>query len=212
MSRVKVIGYTVSLDGFGTGEPQTLEMPFGNSGHPLQQWMLEMMHRRNNQESDTDDINDMLEHSPNSIGAYIMGRNMFSPNRGEEDESWKGWWGDNPPYHCPVYVMTHYPRGELVMDGGTIFRFVSGTPEEVLAIAREAAGEKNIQVGGGAFTMRAFLNEGLIDEALITVAPVMVGRGERLWDGLDNLMEHYTLTEAIGIGSATHLRLTKRAS
>ena len=210
MSRVRVVGFTVSLDGFGTGTGQSFDMPFGDTGHELQQWMYEKMISDKKSEGDPDDVTDALEHSPDSIGAYIMGRNMFSPNRGEEDDSWKGWWGSNPPYHCPVYVMTHYPREEIVMDGGTIFRFVSGTPQEVLAIARETAGEKDVQVGGGVTTMRAFLKEGLVDEALIRVAPVMVGHGERLWDGLGNLMDTYELTQSRSSGDHAQLRFARR--
>ncbi len=210
MSRVRVHGFSISLDGFGTGEPQSLESPFGHAGERLHEWFFETAAWQGYPGGKVGVANDLLARNGSGIGAFIMGRNMFSPQRGPwEDESWRGWWGDNPPYHCPTFVMTHHPRPDLEMEGGTVFRFVSGSPSEVLDLAREASGDKDIQVSGGVGTLRAFLKEGLIDEAHIAVVPIVLGRGERLWDGLEDLTDRYDVTEAVGIGSVTHLRLVK---
>lgn len=211
MSRVRVTGFSISLDGFGTGEPQSLEHPFGHAGERLHQWMFETAAWKGYPEGKVGIANDILARNHAGVGAHIMGRNMFSPQRGPwEDESWRGWWGENPPYHCPTFVITHHPRPDLVMEGGTTFRFVSGSPAEVLAMAKDAAGEHDVQVSGGVSTLRDFLREGLIDEAHIAVSPIILGRGERLWDGLDNLMDNYDVSEAIGDGNVTHLRLVRR--
>ncbi len=209
MSRVRVHNFSISLDGFGTGDVQTLENPFGHVGERLHEWMISTDAFGGTGKRGIE--NDLVAHTIVGVGAMIMGRNMFSPHRGPwEDASWRGWWGDNPPYHNPVFVMTHHARPSLEMEGGTTFRFVSGTPQEVLAMAREAAGDLDIQVCGGVSTVRDFLAAGLIDEAHIAVAPVVVGRGERLWDGLEGLTETYDLVEAVGVGKMTHLRLVRK--
>ena len=211
MSRVRVHGFSISLDGFGTGEPQTLETPFGHAGHKMHQWMIETAAWQG-EGGNYGIANDLVKRSNQGVGATIMGRNMFSPTRGDwGDESWRGWWGENPPYHNPTFVMTHHSRPELAMEGGTTFHFVSGTPAEVLALAREAANGEDVQVAGGVSVLRAFLQEGLIDEAHLVIAPLVLGRGERLWDGLDDLMERYDVSESVGIGIYTHLRLVKRS-
>lgn len=210
MSRVRVHGFSVSLDGFGTGEPQTLESPFGHAGQQLHEWMLETAAWHGNTGGRYGFASDLVHRSNQGVGATIMGRNMFSPTRGAWDEEWKGWWGDNPPYHHVTFVMTHHPRQDLVMEGGTIFRFVSASPAEVLEMAREAADGQDVQVGGGVSTLRAFLAEGLIDEAHLVISPIILGRGERLWDGLDSLMDRYEVVESVGIGNVTHIRLVKR--
>lgn len=194
MSKVRVHCFSISLDGYGTGEPQTLETPFGHAGHQMHQWMARTAHGAamfGGSEGSHGIENDMVERSFQGVGATIMGRNMFGPQRGPwEDESWQGWWGSNPPYHHPTFVMTHYPRPDVVMEGGTVFHFVSGSPAEVLTRAREVAGDQDVCVRGGVRTLRAFLREGLIDEAHIVVTPVILGRGENLWTGLDNLNEN----------------------
>lgn len=211
MPRVRVHGFSISLDGFGTGEPQTLESPFGHAGERLHDWMIETASWQGFPKGRSGFASDLVDRFGQGVGAHIMGRNMFSPHRGPwEDESWQGWWGDNPPYHCPTFVMTHHSRPDLEMEGGTTFKFVAGTHAEVLAMAREAAGEKDVQVSGGVNTLRNFLREGLIDEAHIVVTPIVLGRGERLWDGLDNLMDLYELVEAVGLGNVSHLRLVRR--
>ncbi len=211
MSRVRVHGFSISLDGFGTGEPQTLESPFGHAGERLHEWMLGTAAWLGDSGS-YGIANDLVKRSNQGVGATIMGRNMFSPTRGAwEDESWRGWWGENPPYHNPTFVMTHHSRPDLEMEGGTTFRFVAGSPAEVLAMAREAAGEQDVQVAGGVSVLRTFLKEGLIDEAHIVITPLVLGRGERLWDGLENLTDTYAVSEAVGIGNVTHLRLVKKS-
>lgn len=158
-------------------------------------------------------VNDMVERSFNGVGATIMGRNMFGPQRGPwEDEAWQGWWGDNPPYHHPTFVMTHHHRPDLQMEGGTTFRFVSGSPSEVLQMAREAAGELDICVRGGVSTLRDFLREGFIDEAHIVIVPIVLGKGENLWEGLSNLTDMYGVRESIGSEGVSHLRLVRNRS
>lgn len=211
MSRVRVHGFSISLDGFGTGEPQSLQSPFGHAGERLHEWMFQTAVWQGDSGGSYGIANDLVQRSNQGVGATIMGRNMFSPLRGDwDDELWRGWWGENPPYHHPTFVMTHHPRPDLAMEGGTVFHFMAGTPAEVLALAREAANGQDVQVAGGVSVLRAFLREGLIDEAHIVVSPLVLGRGERLWDGLEDLMDRYELSESVGIGNVTHLRLLKR--
>lgn len=156
MSQVRAHCFSISLDGFGTGEGQSLEEPFGHAGHRLHEWMAKTASGAamfGGPAGEFGVVNDMVERSFNGVGATIMGRNMFGPQRGPwEDESWQGWWGDNPPYHHPTFVITHHHRPDLQMEGGTTFRFVSGTPSEVLQMARETAGELDICVRGGVST------------------------------------------------------------
>ncbi|MCA9832338.1 MAG: dihydrofolate reductase family protein [Thermomicrobiales bacterium] len=210
MSRVRVHGFSISLDGFGTGDYQTLEEPFGHIGQRLHQWMFDAGAFGGTVKYGI--VNDMLEHSGHRVGATIMGRNMFGPQRGpwQDDDDWKGWWGDNPPYHHPTFVMTHYPHESIPMEGGTTFHFVQGTPQEVLAIAQETAGDLDICIRGGVHTLRDFFREGLVDEAHIVISPVLAGRGERLWDDLDNFNDLYMVAESIGVGNHTHLRVVRR--
>lgn len=215
MSRVRVHSFSISLDGFGTGEPQSLEEPFGHAGHSLHTWMFrtaagaEMF---GGEQGEYGVANDMVERSFIGVGATIMGRHMFGPQRGPwPDDGWEGWWGENPPYHHPTFVMTHHPRESIEMEGGTTFHFVDGTPSEVLALAKEAAGDLDVCVRGGVSVLRDFLREGLVDEAHIVIAPVMLGRGERLWDGLENLFDLYNVAETVGLGNVIHLRLVRKA-
>lgn len=210
MSRVRAHGFTVSLDGFGASEDQSFDFPFGVTGDRLRAWMVETF--RFGQTPLYGIENDMSERSALGVGATIMGRNMYGPQRGPwpDNNDWKGWWGNNPPYHHPTFVMTHYPHESIEMEGGTTFHFVQGSPEKVLAIVRDAIGDKDICIRGGVNTLRAFLRAGLVDEAHIIVAPLILGRGERLWDGLDNLNDLYTVNEAIGIGDHAHLRLVRK--
>lgn len=215
MSRVRVHCFSISLDGFGTGEPQTLETPFGHAGERLHEWMIRTasfagMIGESRGEMGIE--NDMVERSFVDVGATIMGRNMFGPQRGPwEDESWTGWWGPDPPYHHPTFVMTHHHRPPVEMDGGTTFHFVSGTPREVLELAREAAGDQDICVRGGVSTLRDFIRGGLVDEAHIVIAPILLGKGENLWEGLADAMEQYDVTESVGVGNVTHLRLVRKS-
>lgn len=185
MPQLRVHNFAVSLDGFGAGLEQSLEAPLGVGAEALHEWVfatrtgLAMI----GQEGGTEGVDDrFLRAGEEGIGATIMGRNMFGPVRGPwPDESWRGWWGKVPPYHHPVYVLTHFPRPELPMEGGTVFRFVEATPREVLALAVEAAGGLDVRLGGGVSTVRAFLAESLVDELHVAIAPVFLGADERLF-------------------------------
>jgi len=170
---------TLTLDGFGTGENQRLEAPFGDGvGEDLHRWMFE---DGANNRAERDAIVD--------YGAFVMGRNMFDPGRGPWDPEWRGWWGPNPPYHRPVFVVTHHPRPSLEMEGGTVFHFVSDGPEHALARARAAAGDANVAIAGGVQTLRHYLNAGAVDRLYLTIAAELMHRGERLWDGLTARLE-----------------------
>jgi dihydrofolate reductase len=166
----------VSTDGFAAGPNQSLEYPLGEGGERLHRWMFEQPAE-----------NAAEIAAITASGAYIMGRNMFGPSRGPWDDEWKGWWGDEPPYHAPVFVLTHHPREPLTMEGGTTFIFVTDGIESALEQARAAAGEKTVSVAGGASTVRQYLSAGLIDELRLHIAPVVLGAGEPLLEGLDDL-------------------------
>jgi dihydrofolate reductase len=166
----------VSVDGFVAGPNQTLEHPLGEGGvDRLHRWMFE----------DADANAPEIEAITNA-GAYIMGRNMFGPGRKEWDTEWKGWWGEDPPYHAPVFVLTHYPRPPLKMQGGTTFNFVTDGVESAMAQARKAAGDKDISIAGGASVVNQFLQARLIDELRLHIAPLLIGKGERLFVGVEN--------------------------
>jgi dihydrofolate reductase len=189
MARLRVHNFSMSLDGFGAGPDQSLENPLGAGGESLHSWVFptRTWHAMVGEEGGTDGVDEaFMRAGIEGIGATIMGRNMFGPVRGDwPDESWRGWWGENPPYHHPVYVMTHYPRPDLPMEGGTVFHFVDASPREVLAMAFEAAEGLDVRLGGGVSTVRAFLAEGLVDELHVAIAPVFLGSGERLFgDGI----------------------------
>jgi dihydrofolate reductase len=186
----------MSVNGFTSGTNQRLDAPFGDGvgkdGERLTRWMFER----------TDESAAEIA-AITTAGAYIMGRNMFSPGRGEWDLDWRGWWGDDPPYHAPVFVLTHHPREPLTMEGGTTFTFVTDGIESALAQAREAAGSKDVSIAGGAATVNQFLAAGLIDELRLHVAPVLVGAGERLLDAVGNF--DLELQSARGTELVTHL-------
>jgi len=166
----------MSMDGFVAGPNQSLADPIGEGGDRLHRWMFE-----------EPDANAAAIDAITSAGAYIMGRNMFGPGRGGWDEEWKGWWGDEPPYHAPVFVLTHHPRAALPMQGGTTFYFVTDGVESALALAREAADDRTVAIAGGAATVNQYLAAGLIDELRLHVAPVLLGAGERLFEGVGDL-------------------------
>jgi len=166
----------ISVDGFAAGPNQTLQEPLGEGGEELHRWMFEQP------EQNADAIAGIL-----SSGAYIMGRNMFASGRGEWDLDWHGWWGEEPPYHAPVFVLTHYPRPQLTMQGGTVFNFVTDGIQSAMAQARDAAGEKDVAIAGGAATVQQFLAAGLLDELRLHIAPVLLGAGERLLQGVGDL-------------------------
>ncbi len=167
---------TVSLDGFAAGPDQSRDDPLGEGGERLHRWMFE------DAEANASEIAAITD-----AGAHIMGRNMFASGRGDWDESWTGWWGDDPPYHAPVYVLTHYPRRPVEMAGGTTFHFVTDGIESALAQAREAAGDRDVAIAGGAETVRQYLNLGAIDELRLQVAPIFLGAGERLFEGVGDI-------------------------
>src|ERR1041385_4259061 len=189
MSMVKVAAFSVSLDGFGAGPRQDLQNPLGVRGFELHSWFMDTdvfkkMHGQGEGGHGID--NDFAARSMDNMGAWILGRNMFGPVRGPwKDESWQGWWGDNPPYHTPVFVLTHHARAPLRMKGGTEFRFVTDGIESALQQAREAAGDKDVRIGGGVSTIRQYLSAGLIDELVLAVRPVLLGTGENLMRDID---------------------------
>jgi dihydrofolate reductase len=214
MSEVRVHNFAVSLDGFGTGEGQSLEAPFGHGGR-LMDWFKETRSFRNmiGRTDGSTGLDDVFarQWGP-GIGAEIMGRNKFGPQRGPwTDHEWKGWWGDNPPFHTPVFVLTHYPRPTIEMKGGTTFHFIDATPAEALAQAREAAGGLDVRIGGGPTTVREFLAADLIDHMHIALVPIVLGRGERLWDSLDDMDKRFEIESVTGPSGVTHLTFTRWA-
>jgi dihydrofolate reductase len=215
MSLVRVQFFSVSLDGFGTGEGQSLETPFGHAGERLHEWMFttRWWHTMVGEPGGSGGIDDafLRLHDP-GVGAEIMGARKFGPPGWHEDPEWKGWWGSNPPFHTPVFVLTHHPRPPLEMEGGTTFHFVDESPADALARAREAAGEQDVRIGGGATVIRAFVSERLIDHMHITVVPIVLGRGVRLWDGLEGLERDYQIEAASSPSGVTHLTFTRLGS
>jgi dihydrofolate reductase len=213
MPKVRVAGFGVSLDGFGAGSEQSLNDPLGKRGLDIFQWFFHTktfcaMHGHEGGSLDVD--NDFAHRSMENFGAFILGRNMFGPVRGPwQDDSWKGWWGDNPPYHAPTFVLTHHEREPLVMEGGTTFYFVTGGVEEALQRAKQAAGDKDVKIGGGVSTVRQYLQAGLIDSIHFALAPVVLGRGEALFPGLDLPALGFSVTEREVTEHATHVVLEK---
>ncbi len=215
MSRLVVRAVSVSLDGYGAGPEQSEHNPLGVNGPDMFQWFFptrtwQKMYGQAPGETGVDD--DFAARSFENIGAWIMGRNMFGPVRGPwPDESWRGWWGEEPPYHCPVFVLTHHARKPLAMKGGTEFRFVTGGIRDALAQARAAAGGKDVRVGGGPATIRQYLSEKLIDELHLVLSPVFLGRGEPLFQGLDLRALGYECTEHVpGKRAVSHLVIRKK--
>ena len=214
MTRVRVEAFTLSLDGFGAGPAQSLEHPLGLGGTELHQWLFPTRTFQRalfGKDDGTTGMDDRFAaRSFENIGAWILGRNMFSPHRGPwADLSWKGWWGESPPYHVPVFVLTHHARPDLPMAGGTTFHFVTGGIEEALERARTAAGGKDVRIGGGVQTIQQYLRAGLIDELHIAISPVLLGRGERLFEGVDMRGLGYRCVESVGTEKATHVVLRK---
>jgi dihydrofolate reductase len=214
MSRLRVASYSISLDGFGAGPHQSLEHPLGVGGMGLHTWVLgtrtfQRMHG-DGSEGATGVDDDFAARGFQDIGAWILSRNMFAPSRGPwTDDGWRGWWGDTPPYHCPVFVLTHHARAPLEMDGGTTFHFVTGGIHEALDRARAAAGGRDVRLGGGAATIRQYLRERLVDELHLAVSPVLLGAGEPLFAGLDLPALGYTCVEHAATAHATHVVLRR---
>jgi dihydrofolate reductase len=213
MSLARVQFFSVSLDGFGTGEGQSLETPFGHAGERLHEWMFETRWWRENQgePGGTAGLDDALVRMHDAgVGAEIMGSRKFGPPDWHERPDWNGWWGPDPPFHTPVFVLTHRPRPSIEMEGGTTFHFVDAPPADALATAREAAGGKDVRIGGGATTIREFLAARLIDHMHVVVVPILLGRGERLWDGMEGLEQDYGIEATSSPSGVTHLLFTRR--
>lgn len=213
MTRLRVLNFAVSADGFGAGVNQNLENPLGADGMRLHEWIFDtkvgraMIGARGGSE-DVD--NDFLAAGTEGFGATIMGRNMFGPIRGAwPDEQWHGWWGDTPPYHHPVFVLTHHARDSIEMAGGTTFHFVTDGIDEALHRARDAAGGKDIRLGGGAATIRQYLQARLIDEMHLAIVPTLLGSGEPLLDGLDARALGYEIVEHATSPAVLHVRLQR---
>jgi len=215
MSLARVHNFAVSLDGFGTGEGQTQEAPFGHAGQRLHEWMFatrfwnEMVGRPGGG-SGIDDA--FSQRFAPGIGAEIMGANKFGPPGWHEDPDWKGWWGPNPPFHTPTFVLTHRPRPSIEMEGGTTFHFLDASPAEALEIAREAANGQDVRLGGGPTTISEFLAAGLVDHLHVVVVPILLGRGVRLWDGLEGLENDYRVEATSSPSGVTHLTFTRQGA
>jgi dihydrofolate reductase len=213
MPMVRVAGFGISLDGFSAGIEQSLEDPLGKRGTEIFQWFFHTksfceMHGREGGTVDVDDV--FARRSMENSGAFIMGRNMFGPIRGPwQDDAWKGWWGPNPPFHAPTFVLTHYEREPLVMEGGTTFHFVNGGIAEALRLAKQAAGDKDVKIGGGVSTVRQYLQAGLVDSIHFALAPVALGQGEALLPGLDLRAMGFSVTEHVATEHAMHVVLKR---
>ncbi|WP_443748644.1 dihydrofolate reductase family protein [Asticcacaulis solisilvae] len=213
MTKVKVAGFGVSLDGFSAGTDQSLENPLGVRGPEIFQWFFPTRTFREmvgKDDGETGPDDDFARRAMDGFGAFILGRNMFGPIRGEwPDDEWKGWWGDNPPYHAPTFILTHHPRAPIEMLGGTTFHFVSDGIDSALEQARAAAGGKDIKIGGGVETVRQYIQAGHVDEIHLAVAPVVLGQGEALFQGLDLRALGYRTVEHVATGRATHIVLAR---
>ena len=217
MSKLRVQSFAISIDGYGAGPNQDLQNPLGVRGPELMEWFFptrvwRKMHGQDDGESGID--NTIAEQGFAGIGAWILGRNMFGPIRGPwPDENWKGWWGDEPPYHTPVFVLTHHARAPLAMAGGTEFRFVTDGIESALAQARAAAGGRDVRLGGGVATIRQYLQARLIDELQLTISPVLLGTGEHLLSGLDLRALGYECAGHVAGGrAAAHVTVLRKST
>jgi dihydrofolate reductase len=216
MSRLRVHNYSISLDGYGAGPNQSLKEPLGIGGEALHAWFIrtrtfQQMLGKGDGETGVDDV--FASRAMKGVGAFILGRNMFGPIRGPwPDEAWRGWWGKNPPYHAPTFVLTHHPRAPIEMEGGTTFYFVTDGIESALERAREAAGDRDVQIGGGASTVQQYLNARLIDEMHVAISPILLGSGEPLFAGVDLPALGYRVKEHVTTPAATHVVIEKARS
>ena len=210
MGRVRVAGFSVSIDGFGAGPDQSLEHPLGRRGQELHGWFYPTRAFRSmiGEDGGTEDA--FAQAAGEGFGAVILGRNMFGP-AGDDwgGPDWTGWWGDNPPYHAPTFILTHHPRAPIVMQGGTTFHFVTGGAQAALALARAAAGDLDVKIAGGVSTVRQYLLAGAIDEMHLAVAPVVLGRGESLFAGVDLPGLGYRVAQTAPTALATHVVLRR---
>lgn len=214
MPCVRVETFTISLDGYGAGPGQCAAHPLGIGGEALHGWLVSTRRWRSmhgsegGEDGGVDDA--FADRAHRGVGAWIMGRNMFGPVRGPwPDEDWRGWWGDDPPFHGPVFVLTHHARESLPMDGGTAFHFVTDGIEDALEQARRAAGNLDVQISGGAGTIRQYLRAGLIDELHVAISPVLLGSGEPLFEGLDLLAVGYACVQFAPSEKAAHMVLRR---
>ncbi|MGK5449751.1 dihydrofolate reductase family protein [Streptomyces radiopugnans] len=212
MSLARVQNFAVSLDGFATGEGQTLEAPFGHAGERLHTWMFATRWGRAmlGRTGGTGGVDDAFARLfTDGIGAEIMGAGKFGPPGWQEDPRWMGPWGPNPPFHTPVFVLTHHRRPPVEMEGGTTFHFIEASPAEALETAREAAGGQDVRIGGGPTMLREFLAAGLVDHMHTVVVPVLLGRGVSLWDGLEGLEKDYEIETVSSSSGVTHMTFTR---
>lgn len=213
MPKVVVRNFSISLDGYGAGPNQSLQNPLGVNGEELHQWAFKTRtfhHMFGKEGGSTGMDEDFSEKSFENIGAWILGRNMFGPIRGAwPDENWKGWWGEEPPYHVPVFVLTHHARPSFTMKGGTVFHFVTNGIEAALDGALVAANGKDVRIGGGVSTIRQYMAKGMIDELHLALAPVFLGKGENLFEGLDLPALGYRPAKTVAGEGATHLIIDK---
>jgi dihydrofolate reductase len=215
VARVRVESFTVSLDGYGAGPGQDVDHPLGVGGEHLHQWLVPTRTFQRTlfgQDGGTTGLDDdFAARGFQDVGAWIIGRNMFGPVRGPwPDMEWKGWWGDTPPYHVPVFVLTQHSRPSIEMTGGTTFHFVTGGIHEALARAREAAGALDVRIGGGVNTIQQYLRERLVDELHIAISPVLLGSGARLFEGVDLRASGYECTRFVASQKATHVVLRRQ--
>ena len=214
MPKLRVHGFSISLDGYGAGPNQAVNDPLGVGGGALHEWAFAtrtFRHMFGAEGSSTGTDDEFAARGFRNIGAWILGRNMFGPVRGPwPDEDWKGWWGDNPPYHVPVFVLTHHPRASFTMSGGTTFHFVTDGIHNALERAIDAAGDQDVRLGGGVATIQQYLSAGLIDEMHLAMAPVLLGAGEHLFAGIDAPQLGYECAEHVSTRNATHVVIVRR--
>ncbi|HZE41728.1 MAG TPA: dihydrofolate reductase family protein [Stackebrandtia sp.] len=213
MSEARIHNFSISLDGFATGEGLSLDDPFGHAGHRLHEWMVRtrFFHQQTGEEGGGRGVDNAIAawFEP-GIGAEIMGAGKFGPPGWQDDAGWKGWWGPNPPFHTPVFVLTHRPRPSIEMAGGTTFHFLDAAPSEALTAAREAADGGDVRIGGGPTVCRDFLAAGLVDFMHVVQVPMVLGRGVRLWDGLESLEDSYDIEAVSTPSGVTHLVFTAK--
>jgi dihydrofolate reductase len=213
MPVARVQFFSISLDGFGTGEGLTADAPFGHAGERLHEWMFKTRwwHETVGEPGGTSGMDDaFLRQFADGIGAEIMGAGKFGPPGWHEDPDWKGWWGDDPPFHTPVFVLTHHPRSSIEMEGGTTFHFIDAPPADALETAGAGAKGQDVRIGGGPTVIREFVAAGLVEHLHVVVVPILLGRGVRLWDGLEGIEKDYETESISSPSGVTHVTFTRR--